>query len=244
MPGKVRIAALADIHYGQGSREVKRGLLEAAAAAADVLLVCGDMTAYGTPAEAELMAADLREVVRIPAVGVLGNHDFESGEAPVVREILGGAGLRILDGESIRVLDVGFAGVAGFGGGFGRYVLSAWGESLIKQFVQAAVDEVLKLEQALSTLDDGPRVVLLHYAPVPDTVEGEPRELYPFLGTTRLEEPLNRHEVAAVFHGHAHHGSPEGRTARGVPVYNVSVPVLAAARPGEETFRVVEVTTP
>lgn len=238
---KVRIAALADIHYGEGAAEPKAALLAAAAAAADVLVVCGDMTATGTPAQAAAMAADLKEQVKIPCLGVLGNHDHESNQPQEVRDALETGGMTILDGECTEVLGIGFTGVCGFGGGFGKYMLNAWGEPLIKEFVGAAVAEALKLEKALARLTHTPRVVLLHYAPVVETVVGEPLEIYPFLGSSRLEGPLNRHEVNAVFHGHAHAGSPEGTTMTGIPVYNVAVPALAAAFPQQASFRLVEI---
>lgn len=238
---KVRIAALADIHYGEGTHALKTELLVAAAAAADVLLICGDMTANGTPAQAELMAADLAAHVKIPSLGVLGNHDYESSQEQAVRDVLEAAGMTILDGECAEVLGIGFTGVCGFGGGFGKYMLNAWGEPLIKEFVNAAVTEALKLEKALARLTHNPRVVLLHYAPIAETVLGEPPEIYPFLGSSRLEGPLNRHEVTAAFHGHAHAGTPEGRTMTGIPVYNVAMPALAAAFPQQPPFRVVEI---
>lgn len=238
---KVRIAALADIHYGEGGREAKTGLLAAAAAAADIVLICGDMTANGTAAQAELMAADLREQVHVPCLGVLGNHDYESNQAAEVREALESGGMTVLDGECAEVLGIGFTGVCGFGGGFGKYMLNAWGEPLIKEFVNAAVAEALKLEKALARMVHDPRVVLLHYAPIVDTVVGEPAEIYPFLGSSRLEGPLNRHAVTTVCHGHAHSGTPEGRTMTGIPVYNVAISALAAAFPGQPTFRLLEI---
>jgi Icc-related predicted phosphoesterase len=136
---------------------------------------------------------------------------------------------------------VGFAGVKGFGGGFGRHTLEAWGETGIKSFVYEAVEEALKLEKALARLGTRQRIAVLHYAPIQATVEGEPPPIFPFLGSSRLEEPLNRYQVTAVFHGHAHHGSPEGRTREGVPVYNVALRVLRAHLGEETSFRVLEV---
>jgi Icc-related predicted phosphoesterase len=139
------------------------------------------------------------------------------------------------------VLGIGFAGVKGFGGGFGRLALEAWGEEGIKKFVYEAVEEALKLEKALARLRTTQRIALLHYAPIQATVEGEPPPLWPFLGSSRLEEPLNRYAVTAVFHGHAHHGSPEGKTLGGAPVYNVALPVLRRSAPEQPTFRVIAV---
>jgi Icc-related predicted phosphoesterase len=170
-------------------------------------------------------------------IGVLGNHDYESGRADEVRSILADAGVVMLDGEAYELGDVAFVGVKGFAGGFGRRTLEPWGESAMKAFVRETVDETMKLESALAKVRVGRRVALLHYAPVEATVEGEPREIYPFLGSSRLEEPLNRYEVDLVFHGHAHRGSLEGRTAHGAPVYNVAAPLLRRSWPDRPPVR-------
>ena len=237
----LRLAAVSDIHYGRQSRGRYTELFSQASAEADVLAICGDLTDYGTPEEATLLVADLRENVRIPMLAVLGNHDFESGEEDELKTVLEDAGIEVLDGGAVEIDGVGFAGVSGFGGGFGDRMLNAWGERLIKDFVQAAVDEELKLEQALSRLQTPTRVALLHYSPIRETVEGEPLEIFPFLGSSRLEEPLNRYEVTAAFHGHAHHGLPEGKTSKGCPVYNVSIAVLRDAFPDKQPFRVITI---
>lgn len=237
----VRIAAIGDIHVTRTSQSSLQPLLAPLNDAADVLLLCGDLTDYGLPEEAHVLARELA-TVRIPIVGVLGNHDFESGRADEVRRILCDAGVKVLDGEATEVHGVGFAGAKGFCGGFGRGTLGAWGEQAIKSFVQEALDEALKLESALARLRTERRVAVLHYAPVVGTVEGEPVEIYPFLGTSRLEEPLNRYPVDAVFHGHAHRGAPEGRTTGGSPVYNVALPLLRRLQP-ESPIRIVEVAT-
>lgn len=243
MPQKqgLRVAALSDLHYNKRSKGLYSSLFAEASANADVLAICGDLTDYGLPEEAMLLVEDLRENVRIPMLAVLGNHDFESGEEEELRTILEDAGIEVLDGGAVEIEGVGFAGVSGFGGGFGDRMLNAWGERLIKDFVQAAVDEELKLEQALSRLKTPTRVALLHYSPIRETIEGEPLEIFPFLGSSRLEEPLNRYEVTAAFHGHAHHGLPEGKTRNGCPVYNVSVAVLREAFPDRPPFRVITV---
>src|SRR5262249_21768790 len=143
-----------------------------------------------------------------------------------VTDVLCQAGVKVLDGETVEIQGVGFVGVKGFGGGFGRRLLEPWGEAVVKSFVHAAVDEALKLERALGRLRTPQRVALLHYAPIEAPVEGEPREIFPFLGSSRLEEPLNRHRATVVFHGHAHRGAPEGRTSTGIPVFNVALPAL------------------
>jgi Icc-related predicted phosphoesterase len=136
---------------------------------------------------------------------------------------------------------VGIAGVKGFAGGFGRGSLGAWGEPAIKMFVQEALNEALKLESALAKLRTPRKIAVLHYSPVCSTVQGEPVDIFPFLGSSRLEEPLLRYPVDAVFHGHAHRGTLEGQTISGVPVYNVAKPLLARARPGQPPFRLFEV---
>ena len=239
--GKLRIAATADIHYGKHSKGKMQDLFTQVSREADVLLLAGDLTDYGLPEEAELLAADIRAHVRIPVIAVLGNHDFESGHAEAVHKVLDAAGVTVLDGEATDIDGVGFAGVCGFGGGFGRRMLNAWGEPLIKAFVQEAIDHAVRLEQALAKLQSERRIVLLHYAPVRATVEGEPSEIFPFLGSTRLEEPINRFRATAVFHGHAHNGTAEGATATQIPVYNVSAPLLQKAAPNKLPFRIFEV---
>ena len=226
----VRLAAVGDLHYGKASRALLQPIFGALTRTeADILLLLGDLTDYGLPEEAEELAHELTSSVKIPIVGVLGNHDFESGAATEVARILRGAGMHLLDGETVEVAGIGFAGVKGFAGGFGRGVLGPWGEEVVKRFVHEAVNEALKLESALARLRTPTRIALLHYAPIAGTVEGEPREIWPYLGCGRLEEPLTRYQVTAVFHGHAHHGTAEARTANGTPVYNVSLPLLLAA---------------
>ncbi len=241
-PGVVRIAATADLHYGRYSPGTWRQLAADAAAEADVLVICGDLTDDGRADEARALGRELTQTTTIPIVAVLGNHDFESDQVPDVRSALAELGIVVLDGESCEIKGVGFAGTKGFGGGFGSRALSAWGEPVVKQFVQEAVAEALKLETALARLRTRTKLAILHYAPVRATVEGEAEDILPFLGSSRLEEPLNRYGVAAVCHGHAHHGRPEGRTSAGAPVYNVSLPVIARIDPSRR-FRVIEVET-
>jgi Icc-related predicted phosphoesterase len=228
-----------DLHVTKDSHGSLRGLFQQANEAADVLLLCGDLTDYGTAEEAHVLADELGAVT-IPVVAVLGNHDYESGAPQAVRDILTHAGVRVLDGEACEIEGVGIAGVKGFAGGFGRGSLGAWGESAIKLFVQEALHEAMKLESALAKLRTPRRIALLHYSPIAGTVQGEPAEIYPFLGSSRLEEPLLRYPVDAVFHGHAHRGALEARTINGVPVYNVAKPLLQRLRPGEPPFRVIE----
>jgi Icc-related predicted phosphoesterase len=166
---------------------------------------------------------------------------LESGKQDEVQKILSTAGVNILDGNACEIHGIGFAGVKGFAGGFGQHSLQPWGEPAIKKFVQESIDEALKLESALAKLRTQQRIALLHYSPIQGTVEGEPYPIYPFLGSSRLEEPLNRYNVTAVFHGHAHHGRPEGRTQTGVPVYNVAIKVLREHYPDRPVFRLVDI---
>lgn len=207
---------------------------------ADVLLLCGDLTDYGLAEEAEELVADLHAALRIPALAVLGNHDFESGEGKLIEKVLDQAGVVLLDGAAHEMNGIGFAGVCGFGGGFGRRMLNAWGEPLIKQFVQEAIDHAVRLEQALSKLQTDRKIAVLHYSPIRATVQGEDPEIFAFLGSSRLEEPINRFRVNAVFHGHAHNGTTDASTATGIPVYNVAAPLLKKSGKDQWPFRVVE----
>jgi Icc-related predicted phosphoesterase len=236
----MRLAAVGDLHIKKTSQGQLQPLLAPVNDHADVLLLCGDLTDYGLREEAVVLAKELNAVVRIPIVAVLGNHDFESGQQEEVCRILTEAGVKMLDGEAFEVQGVGIAGAKGFSGGFGRATLGAWGEPATKRFVQEAIDEATKLEGALARLRTERRVALLHYAPIRATVENEPLEIMSYLGTSRLEEPLNRHPVDVVFHGHAHHGELEGRTSGGIPVYNVAMPLLLQRFPDRPPFRVVE----
>ena len=238
--GTVRIAAVGDIHLGgKGLDPPLQILFSQVAEHADILALCGDLTDRGDPEEARLMARAL-SATTVPIVAVLGNHDYECDKVAEVTKILGDAGVRILDGDAHEVLGIGFAGVKGFAGGFGRGALGPWGEPLIKQFVREALEEALKFETALSRLRTERKVALLHYSPIAATVEGEPLEIYPYLGSSRLEEPLGRYPVDAVFHGHAHHGSVEGRARGDVPVYNVSMMLLQRTYPHRPPYRVIE----
>jgi Icc-related predicted phosphoesterase len=237
----VRIAAVGDIHCGKHSQGVLQPLFAHIAERADILLLCGDLTDYGLPEEAHILAHELTAAAKVPVVAVLGNHDFESARQGELVDIFCEAGVTMLDGESCEFEGVGFAGVKGFAGGFGRATLGAWGEETIKAFVREAVNEALKLETALARLRTRHRIAVLHYAPIRATVEGEPPEIFAFLGCGRLEEPLTRFQVTAAVHGHAHHGSPEGRATGDIPVYNVSLPLLKNRFPDRPPFRMIEV---
>jgi Icc-related predicted phosphoesterase len=238
-PSRLRVAAVGDLHVGEGAVRPFRDLFSQVHEEADVLCLCGDLTNFGKPREVDALLEDLG-ACRIPIVAVLGNHEYECGHAGEVADRLAAAGVRMLDGQAYEIGGVGFAGGKGFIGGFGRYMLSAFGESEVKAFVQAAVEDANRLETSIRTLRTERSVVVLHYAPVVDTVVGEPPEIHAFLGSSRLAEVVDRYDnVSLVVHGHAHRGAPEGRTARGVPVYNVALPVLRAL--GERPYRIFEV---
>jgi Icc-related predicted phosphoesterase len=238
-PAVVRVAAVGDLHCTRQNAASFQPLFRHAHDHADVLVLCGDLTHLGLAEEAQALTRELTSL-RIPVVAVLGNHDCHSGQQEQLRRILGDAGVTMLDGESTEIRGIGFAGVKGFVGGFGRRLLEPWGEDIIKLIVRESVEEALKLESALARLRTKNTIVVLHYAPIPDTVEGEPEQIFPFLGSGRLEEPINRYAVTAVFHGHAHHGRPEGKTGNGTPVYNVSLPLLRSSFPENPYFRLIE----
>ncbi len=242
MSEMVRVAAAGDIHCTKTSEGVLSPLFAQMVECADVIALCGDLVDYGLLDEAQVLVKELGIALKakVPVVAVLGNHDYESGQPEVVKQILCDGGVTILDGDAIEINGIGFAGAKGFCGGFGRRSLEPWGEIAIKSFVREALDEALKLEMALARLRTRNRIAMLHYAPIQATVEGEPPEIFPFLGSSRLEEPINRYEVSAVIHGHAHHGTPEGKTSTGVPVYNVSMPLLRRSFPDRPGFRVLE----
>jgi Icc-related predicted phosphoesterase len=241
LPSRIRIAAVGDLHVKKASQGQLQPVFAEVAERADVLLLCGDLTDLGHPEEARVLAREIAGV-SVPVLAVLGNHDVESNREEEVVQILEEAGVTVLDGDLREIKGVVFAGVKGFCGGFGRHTLEPWGEPALKSFVQAAIAETMRLEMALARVRSTPCVALLHYAPVVDTVAGEPPEIYPWLGSSRLEEPIDRYGVTMVFHGHAHRGSPEGRTRGGVPVYNVALPLLRRIMPDQPPFRVVEVS--
>ena len=239
---EVCFAAVGDLHCTEDSVGTLRSLFAQASEAADALLLCGDLTDYGTVKEAKILADELT-VVSVPVIAVLGNHDYESGVADDVRRTLHAAGVQVLDGEAVEVLGVGIAGAKGFAGGFGRASLGAWGEPAIKQFVNEALHEAMKLESALAKLRTKRRIALLHYAPISGTVQGEPPEIYAFLGSSRLEDPFLRYPVDWVVHGHAHRGALEGRTVNGIPVYNVAKPLLQRTFADRPAFRLLRLSS-
>lgn len=234
----LRIAAVGDLHCKETSHGQLRQLFARIPEEADVFCLCGDLTDRGLPAEAAVLLEELA-ALPIPKVAVLGNHDHESGRAEELTALLGRGGITVLDGTVCELGGVGFTGVKGFAGGYGAHMVQAWGEGALKQFVMAAVEEALKLENALSRLETARKVVLMHYAPIKETLTGESPEILAFLGCSRLVEPLEMFRADVVFHGHAHHGIPEGATPAGVKVYNVALPLLR--RTMERAYRVVAI---
>lgn len=235
----MRIAALADLHFTPQSYDRIREQMNRVRDDADLMVIAGDLTNFGKPEEVESMLNSLVRL-RIPIVAVLGNHDYESGRADELMKMLVSEGVKLLDGTGYERDGVGFAGTKGFPGGFGRGALTAFGEPEVKAFVQAAIDEALKLERALSQLRTPKRVVVVHYAPIGATVQGEPPEIFPYLGSSRLSEVIDRHGADLVLHGHAHHGAAEGKTTAGCPVHNVALPILQAMTP-PQAYRVFDI---
>src|ERR1700739_4146987 len=235
----MRIAATADLHFTAAAPSALLDQLNHVRDVADVLVLAGDLTNGGQPDEMEPL---LNVVVRsrVPTVVVLGNHDYESGKQAELTRMMASAGIKVLDGTAYERDGIGFAGTKGFVGGFGRGVLTAFGEPEIKQFVQASIDETLKLERAMAQLRTPKRVVVIHYSPIAATVQGEAPEIFPFLGTSRLAEVIDRHGADLVLHGHAHHGQLEGKTTGGSPVYNVAITLLQA-REQSASYRVFDI---
>jgi Icc-related predicted phosphoesterase len=226
----MRIAATADLHFSAARQSVLHDQLNHVRDEADVLVLAGDLTNYGQPEEMEpLLNVVLRS--RVPTIAVLGNHDYESGKQAELMRMMTNAGIKVLDGTAYERDGVGFAGTKGFLGGFGRGMLTAFGEPEIKQFVQASIDESVKLERAMAQLRTPKRVVVVHYSPIAGTVQGEAAEIFPFLGTSRLAEVVDRHGADLVLHGHAHHGQLEGKTTGGSLVYNVAITLLQQRQP-------------
>ena len=224
--GKLRVAAIGDLHVQESDVAPYRELFAEIANNADVLVLCGDLTNFGKTTEAEILADDIR-ACSIPVIGVLGNHDFECGQPEKVSEILHAAGMTVLDEQAIEIDGVGFAGVKGFMGGYGRGELAPFGEPIAKMFVDEAMNEARKLENGLRSLRTERSVAVLHYSPTEETLEGEPAAIFQYLGSQRLADAIDRFDhVKAVVHGHAHHGRYEGKTPGGTPVYNVAQFVL------------------
>ena len=233
----VKIAGIGDLHVAETSAGTWRELFAEISERAEVLALCGDLTNLGAPREAEILADEL-SACTIPVVGVLGNHDFECGQPDEVRGILHDAGVFFLEGQAVEIEGIGFAGAKGFAGGFGARMLSPFGEPAIKQFVAEGVEEAMRLETALRALGSERSVVVLHYAPIAATVEGEPKEIFPFLGSSRLAETIDRFGVSAILHGHAHLGTYTARTEKGIPVYNCA---RSVEKPSGRPYALIEI---
>jgi Icc-related predicted phosphoesterase len=241
--GSVRIAAVGDFHCGPDDVGVYRELFARVNEEAEVLVLTGDLTRWGALAEFKVVIGELADVT-VPIVAVLGNHDYESGEVEEGSRMLRSRGVHLLAGDTFVLNQtVGFAGVKGFMGGFGRGMLTPFGEPETKSFVKATLNEVHALELALRRLATPVRVAVLHYAPIAATIAGEPEAIHPYLGTDRLAEPLDRYGAAVAFHGHAHSGTLRGTTPGGVPVFNVSLPLLRKERPGA-MYYIYDVSAP
>ena len=189
----VRVAALGDLHYSKASQGSWQPLFAQIAQSADLLLLCGDLTDHGLVDEGQMLARELHTSLNIPIVAVLGNHDYEAGQAGEIRAALEHVHVQILDGDTCEVLGIGFAGIKGFAGGFGRGTLGAWGEAAIKSFVQEAVSEALKLEAALARLRTPHRIACCITRPSVPPSRASLCEIIPWLGTSRLEEPIDRY---------------------------------------------------
>ncbi|MER9326844.1 metallophosphoesterase [Mesorhizobium sp. M0488] len=233
----LKIAAMGDLHVREDAQASYRDLFGEISRQADVLVLTGDLTNLGKPREAELLAEDLRNC-SIPVVGVLGNHDYESDAVEDVTNILRQADVHLLEGQAVEIEEVGFVGVKGFIGGFGSRMLGSFGERAIKAMVAESVNEAMQLENAMRQVRAKRTLVILHYAPIVETVAGEPLEIFPFLGSSRLAETIDRFQVSAVVHGHAHRGSYEGQTPGGAKVYNVAMHV---AKPSGRPYALIEI---
>ncbi|HYU59029.1 MAG TPA: metallophosphoesterase [Actinomycetota bacterium] len=228
----IRVAATGDLHFGQDSAGTLRPHLDGLARDADLLLIAGDLTKAGEPDEAAVLAAELRDLP-VPAVAILGNHDHHADREDEVAAAVEDAGVAVLRerGTVVHVagLRVGIAGAKGFGGGFPGASASDFGEPEMKAFVRHTKNIAVLFEAALAELEADLRIALLHYAPVRETLEGEPLEIYPFLGSSLLGEAIDRAGADLALHGHAHRGSEHGRTPGGVEVRNVALSVIDAA---------------
>jgi len=234
---KLKIAAVGDLHITESSKGICEKLLTDISEKADVLVICGDLTAHGIIPEVKVLTQELN-LCKIPIIAVLGNHDFENKKQKELKNILTNTNdIIVLDSDEPKIVDgVAFVGTKGFGGGFGDHTLEPWGEDTVKNFVYEAVDEALKLESALAKLQHEKKVVLLHYSPIRETVIGEDAEIFPYLGSSRLVTPINNFNADIVFHGHVHHGTHEGKTSRKIPVFNVALPLMKEINPNQPYF--------
>lgn len=235
----MKIAAIGDIHIRKNSKGVFKDLFSKISDEADILVLCGDLTDLGLEEEAEVLINELA-YCKIPVVGVLGNHDFENDKQEEIKKILSPQYMIMLGDEPFEIKGIGFSGVKGFCGGFDKHVMGSFGEKSLKQFVLESVNEALRLENTLTRLSTNKKIVVLHYSPIRATAKGEPLEIYPLLGSSRLEETIDRFDISAVFHGHVNHGQLFGKTAKGIPVYNATYPLLKKLKP-QKPYVLVEI---
>jgi len=228
----IRLAAVGDLHVGEDSRGLWAPHLRNLAREADVLLLAGDLTRAGSVEEAAVLADELRAAT-LPTVAVLGNHDYHSDADAGVTERLRRIGVRVLEGTGTVIeaggVRIGIAGTKGFGGGFAGACGSDFGEPEMKAFIRHTQKLSDQLARTLEELDADVRVALLHYSPIPATLQGERLEIYPFLGSYLLAEAIDRSGADLVLHGHAHGGTERGVTPAGIRVRNVAQPVIHSA---------------
>jgi Icc-related predicted phosphoesterase len=225
----MRIAAAGDVHVEPALRTQVLETFAGLDDRADLLLLAGDLTTHGEPEQAEVLAEAVRDL-ELPIVAVLGNHDWHSGQVERILPIWEEAGIRVLQREhcilDVEGVQVGIAGVKGFVGGFPGSRLPDFGEPSLRGIYAEAGEEAAALDATLRAVSHCPvRIALLHYAPTTETLVGEPEPIWTFLGTDRLAPPIAEHAPDLVLHGHAHHGTFEGRIGQS-PIYNVSVPVM------------------
>lgn len=225
----IRIAAVGDVHYNRASRGRMAKYMSALRGTADVLLIAGDLTQVGLPEEISALADDLAESP-VPVFTVFGNHDYHSDQQDKLAEILTRAGVTVLEGTAVTLNlnshSVGIMGLKGFGGGFIGACGTDFGESQMKDFIRFTKLQAEALRNGLQTLQTDYKIALTHYSPCAETLNGERREIYPFLGSYLLAEAIDQGGADIAFHGHAHHGVEKGTTPGGVPVRNVALPVI------------------
>lgn len=248
LENEVLVAALADVHCAEDADNLFKPLFQRIENSADIFLIPGDLTRYGRVEEAETLIGEL-SVMSKPVFAVLGNHDYHQNVEYDIIELFSDHGIIILDGHAaeteVRGITVGIAGTKGFGGGFGIRALPEFGEDILKNFYRLTIEESQKLEQGLSELHTDIKIAMLHYAPVAETLLGEPHEIYAFMGSSVLSEAADKYKADIVVHGHAHFGSEEGVTPEGIPVRNVSMPMLGrdfalyGLRPGRQLRNII-----
>ena len=221
----MRVAAVADVHFKGEDQEKNIRQFTVVNELADVLVIAGDFTTHGKPEEMRACLA-VMEHVHVPIVAVLGNHDHESGNQDELAGMLRLAGVHLLDGQCYEMDGVGFAGTKGFCGGFAPYELMPFGEGGIKTFVEIAEREAIKLDYGLAQLHTPVKIAITHYAPIKETVIGEPEPIFPFLGSSRLQRALDRHKPDLALHGHAHKGTFSAESSTGTRICNVALHLL------------------